>query len=395
MMIVLAVLGVLLLAGALYVCRGFFLIAVAKSLNARAEATMAETAELNARTAELEAETADLEARAKASKASKAVALGFVPEEELDTTLWAPRTPERQTVLDALRAGDWEAGAAYVEAAGQEWEERWQRVVALADLAAEDDDAWLLAWRAARPADPVAAVVGAETGVRVAWNVRGRKRASYTTQEQFRLFGELLNTAQRAAHEAQHLADPADPLPYMVEQHIGHGLGYSHERYRALWEQITARDPKVLSAHTNALEYWCQKWRGSHALAHAFAAESAAAGAPGDLLSLLPLIAYFEQEQHERDLLPETWYQEPGITAAVDAAVQDLAEAGPGHPGLARMRHMLAYLLFWQDRDADAVEQFRHVDGYIGTVPWSYDPSPRRRYLYARDWAIDVTTPEA
>lgn len=279
-----------------------------------------------------------------------------------------------------------------MEAAGEDWEERWQRVMALADLAADEDDAWLLAWRTARPADPLAAVVGAQSAVRVAWNVRGDNSARQTTQEQFRLFHQLLGTAQRAAHEAQRLADPADPLPYLAEQPVAMGLNYSHERYRTLWEEIVSRDPGMLSAHTNALQYWCQKWRGSHELALAFARESAAAGKPGGLLTLLPLIAYFEQETYEADIVTETWYKEPEVALAVDAALQDLAEADPGHSGVVWMRHMLAFCLFWQDRDAEAVEQFRHVDGYIGSMPWTYANDPRRRYAYARDWAVDVTS---
>ncbi|WP_030855437.1 hypothetical protein [Streptomyces sp. NRRL F-4474] len=85
----------------------------------------------------------------------------------------------------------------------------------------------------------------------------------------------------------------------MIEQPVAQGLGYAHEQYGELWAQITRRDPKVLTAHTSALQYWCAKWRGSHELALAFARESAASGKPGELLSLLPLTAYFEQKVSE------------------------------------------------------------------------------------------------
>ncbi|EFL17181.1 predicted protein [Streptomyces sp. C] len=370
----------MLLAVACWVLRGVYLIRKAKRLEA-------EIGTLNART---EAVEADEEAR----KAAAVVALGFVAEADLDTENPAPVPAARTTVLEAVRSGDWEAAAAYVEAAGQDWQERLERVRPLAEAAAEDD-AWLLAWRAARPGDATAALVHADTSVMVAWNVRGSQSGSRTTQEQFRLFHQLLAKAQADAHEAQRLADPADPTPYVVEQAIGMGLGYSHERYRELWARITERAPRVLWSHVAGLQYWCAKWQGSHELAMAFARESAAAGKPGDLLTLLPLMAYFEQETYEDDLLPETYYKEPEIVAAADAALADLAAAGNGHPGTPRMRHMLAYLLFWQDRDAEAVEQFRHVDGHIGAVPWTYAGEPKRRYLYARDWAVNVTTPDA
>ncbi|MDX3536092.1 hypothetical protein PV721_17270 [Streptomyces sp. MB09-01] len=377
-MIGLYILGAVLLFGAFKFLRGVYFIRKAKRLEA-------EIGTLNAG-------TEAIEAREKAEKAAAVVALGFVAEDDLDTENPAPVPPERAAALAAVRSGDWEAGAAYIEAAGQNWQERMERVRPLAEAAAEDD-AWLLAWRAARPTDPTAALVNADTAIMVAWNVRGGQSGSRTTQEQFRLFRDLLVKAQEAAHEAQRLADPADPTPYIVEQPIGQGLGYSHERYRELWDQVVGRAPKVLWSHVSGLQYWCQKWRGSHELALAFARESAAAGRPGDLLTLLPLIAYFEQETHEEDLAAETYFKEPEIVAAVDAALLDLAAAGDEHPGAPRLRHMLAYLLFWQDRDEQAVEQFRHIDGYIGALPWTYAGEPKRRYLYARDWAVGVATP--
>ncbi|MFB6689141.1 hypothetical protein ACFCX3_01270 [Streptomyces virginiae] len=382
-MIGLYILGVMLLFGAFKVLRGVYYIRKAKRLEAEVTA-------IEARTDALNAETAGIKAERKAQQAAAVVALGFVPEAELDTDNARPVSPEQTAAVAAVKAGDWEAGAAYLDAAGQDWEERWQRMRPLSELAAEDD-AWLLAWRAARPSDPSAALVNADTGVLVAWNVRGSARASHTTQEQFRIFRELLLKAREQAREAQRLADPADPVPYMVEQSISQGLGYAHEEYRELWSQIVERDPKNLSAHTNAMQYWSQKWRGSHELALAFAGECAASAEPGELLSVLPLIAYIEQELHESDLKPETFFKEPEVLAAVEAALADLAAAGPDDWRSIRLRHLLAWFLFWQDRDAEAVEQFRHIDGHIGAMPWYYwSPS---RYVYARDWAVREVTP--
>ncbi|THA84876.1 hypothetical protein [Streptomyces sp. A0592] len=382
-MIGLYILGAMLLFGAFKLLRGAYYLRKAKRLEA-------EIAVIEGRTAATNAETDAVKAERKAQQAAAVVALGFVPEAELDTENARPVPPEQTAAVAAVKAGDWEAAAAYLDAAGQDWEERWQRMRPLSELAAEDD-AWLLAWRAARPSDPSAALVNADTGVLVAWNVRGSARASHTTQEQFRIFRELLLKAQEQAREAQRLADPADPVPFMVEQSISQGLGYSHEDYRELWSQITKRDPKNLSAHTSAMQYWSQKWRGSHELALAFARECAAGAEPGELLSVLPLIAYIEQELHESDLKPETFFKEPEVLAAVDSALADLAAADPQDWRSIRLRHLLAWFLFWQDRDAEAVEQFRHIDGYIGAMPWYYwSPS---RYVYARDWAVREVTP--
>ncbi|MEV6576872.1 hypothetical protein AB0M92_01745 [Streptomyces sp. NPDC051582] len=382
-MLGLIIFGVLLLGGAAY----RFMTARTKTLQGRIAAIEADTESAKTRT---DAEKAAEKAAKRARDAAAVVALGFVAEADLDTEQGQPVAPERTAAVAAVRSGDWEAGAVYVAAAGRDWEERWQRVRALAEVAAEDD-AWLLAWRAAYPSDPTAALVDADTAVRVAWNVRGSQAGSRTTQEQFRLFHELLVKAQSRAHEAQRLADPADPVPYMVEQPIAQGLGYPHDQYGTLWAEITGRDPKILTAHTTALQYWCEKWRGSHELALAFARGSAASGAPGELLSLLPLVAYVEQELHDEELAPETFFKEPGVRAAVDAALADLGAADPADRRAVRLRHVLAWLLFWQDRDAEAVEQFQVIDGYIGALPWYYAGSPKGRYLYARDWAVLAT----
>ncbi|MFZ3472515.1 hypothetical protein ACODT3_13785 [Streptomyces sp. 4.24] len=384
-MIGLIILGCLLAAGAYKLLRAMYFLRKAKRLNAR-------TAELQTEVDAIRARTASGKDEEKAREAAAVVALGFVAEADLDTENAQPVPPEDTAAGAAVTAGDWEAGADYVDAAGRDWELRWHRVRVLSEVAAEDD-AFLLAWQAARPSDPTAALVNADTAVMVAWNVRGSQAGSRTTQEQFRLFRELLLTAREQAHEAQRLADPADPVPYMVEQPMAHGLGYSHDEYRTLWSQIVSRDPKNLTAHTTAQQYWSQKWRGSHELAMDFAREAAAGAAPGELLALLPLVALVEQESWEKDLEPSAFFNEPAAAAAVDAALADLAAADPADRRAVRMRHLLAWLLWWQDRDAEAVEQFRHIDGYIGALPWRYAGSPKGRYLNARNWAVRVTTP--
>ncbi|MDX2845672.1 hypothetical protein PV377_43320, partial [Streptomyces ipomoeae] len=42
------------------------------------------------------------------------------------------------------------------------------------------------------------------------------------------------------------------------------------------------------------------------------------------------------------------------------------------HPRLPELRHLLAYYLTLQDRDAAALEQFKLVDGYVNALPWRY-----------------------
>ncbi|MGG8408633.1 hypothetical protein ACM614_19590 [Streptomyces sp. 12297] len=324
----------------------------------------------------------------KAARAAAAARLGFLPPDRLDTENGSRPDPAGEAVRAAVRDGDWRAAATWLEAAGTDWEERWGRVRLLAEEAAKEDG-WLLAWRQASPEDPAAALVHADASVNVAWDVRGSKRASATTQEQFRIFHKLLAEAADACHDAQRLAPAADPVPYMAEQAVAMGLGYGHERYRALWTEITRRDARVLTSYTSALQYWCRKWHGSHELALTFAKEASGEGAPGELLSFVPLYAYFEQEQQEGGLDPDVFYKKPEIVAAVDLALADIAACDADDRRVVRVRHLLAWLLYWQDRYPEALTQFRHVDGWIGQAPWTYSGDPVDRYTGVRDYTAE------
>ncbi|MFI6145209.1 hypothetical protein [Streptomyces sp. NPDC051109] len=90
----------------------------------------------------------------------------------------------------------------------------------------------------------------------------------------------------------------------------------------------------------------------------------------------------------ESELDPSVYYKRPEIVAATDVALADVAAADPADRRVARVRHMLAWNLYWQDRWAEAVEQFRAVDGYVGATPWKYSADAKGRYLQARDFSV-------
>jgi hypothetical protein len=324
----------------------------------------------------------------KSDPARAAAELGFVPADAIDTAHAAAPDPHDEEIRATVRAGNWQAGADFLAGAGRDWQERYRRAGVLQDEAAADDT-WLLAWRTAQPNDAGAALVHAGALISVAADIRGAKQAKYTTQEQFAGFHRMMGQARVACHEAQEPAGD-DPCPYIAEISCALGLGYGHDDFRALWAEIEKRDAHHLAAHTSALQYWCRKWRGSHELAERFAREAAAKGSPGRLLSFLPLYAAFEQETAEQDVDPDAYYKSPELIAAVDACLIDVAaaaEADPGDPRIVRVRHMLAWLLYWQDRYEEAVEQFRAVDGHIDSAPWTYSGDPKTRYLQARDFS--------
>ncbi|MFJ3582860.1 hypothetical protein ACIPPS_11630 [Streptomyces sp. NPDC090127] len=320
--------------------------------------------------------------------AKAAAKLGLVPADRLDVEMIAPETPERKAVRAAVAAGDWKAAAAFAEEAGRDWHQRTRRITLLADLAVKDDD-WLRAWLREQPQDPAANAVNASALVYVAWEIRGNLRAKATSSEQFDGFHRVLAQARAAFAKAQELAGD-DPSPFIGELPLAMGLGLPHEYVEELWAEIEKRDPYHLTAHTNALQYWCAKWRGSHEAMHEFARRAAARGGEGRLLTLLPLEAYFEEETHESDIDPQSFYSRPEVVAATDAALADVAAAtalmDPRDGRILMVRHMLAWMLFWQDRYEEALEQYREIDGYIGCAPWTYSSDPKDRYTNTRDY---------
>ncbi|MEU8028994.1 hypothetical protein AB0C13_10170 [Streptomyces sp. NPDC049099] len=324
------------------------------------------------------ARAARAEAKAKAPVNIDPAQYGLVPAAQLDTRFAGP-DPEADAVAAAALAGDWRRAAAYLAGAGRDWDLRWYRLGILTHAAAEDDS-WVKAWRTEHPDDPSAALVHADALVVLAGNVRGDKGAKHTTAEQFEGFRRLLAQALPACQEAARMA-PDDPCPWIAQITIALGLGWSHDEFRALWAEVTARDPHHFGAHVSALQYWCAKWRGSHELMYAFAEQAAASAPPGSLLPVLRLYALLEHGTRERD---EPVYHQPFVQAAVDATLDAVDRVPAGHHRLPVVRHLLADTLFLTKRYAEAVEQFRAVGGYIGSVPWTYSGNPVKAFVHAR-----------
>lgn len=178
--------------------------------------------------------------------------------------------------------------------------------------------------------------------------------------------------------------NPDDPTPYVAEIWLTLGLGYPNARMDDLWTEITARAPHHYEAHFSALQYWCAKWRGSERLATEFAERAAAAAPAGSLLTALPLIAHFEHDDSDDTAADNT----PEMVARVEAALRDAAVADPAHPRLPEVRHLLAYYLHLQGRDAAAVEHFRLFDGHVDALPWRYRNNKAEYFCQVRDIGV-------
>lgn len=310
--------------------------------------------------------------------------LGLVPDEQVSTQEVVE--PAVADARNAAASGDWQPAAALLDSAGQDWDLRAHYVTKLAH--AEIDDSWLKAWQGARPEDANAAVVHAESLVSLAWEVRSSLRAQHVSADQFASFHRILADAERAARAAAALL-PDDPTPWMTMVTIACGLSYDHERLTAIWSELVARAPHHRAGHDRALQYWCEKWCGSHELMFSFA-KQAAASAPS--LTPLPLIAGFEYWVQESTDMWET----PEMQSAADVVLRDWLNAeGANSPTMATDRSLVATVFTFGRRGAEAVEQFRILGTRGDSLLWGYFGDPPKKLLKIRQWACALAKVES
>ncbi|MFF2405383.1 hypothetical protein [Streptomyces sp. NPDC058092] len=308
---------------------------------------------------------------------------GFARQEELDIRLPGPD----QDLLDVLdvvqRTQDWRAASQLLAGTPKEGEVRWQRVQAFAGAASLElarqpgvGGAWLRTWRAEAPKDAGGAAVHAEFLVQQAW------RSSTAGTDDFRI---ILEEARTVCGEAALLA-PGDPVPYLVELAVSRGLGYSHEEFDQLWAKVIDRAPAHMGAHIAALHYWCEKWHGSREAADRFATTAAARAPQGSLLAALPLFAVYEHLPEVN--LVQGFYRSAVVTKAVEGALFAVHAARADDPMLAHVRHLLVLFLVRMERWSEAMNQFVHIDGHVGALPWTQSSDPAAEYTVYRALAV-------
>lgn len=331
------------------------------------------------------------------SPGSTASATGLTPVDQLDVRLPGPDNDLVTALEEAQRSQDWRP-LGQLLALTDDHELRWQRVQSLAGAAAVElaqhraaaqppaaggtgphrDAGWLRRWRAEEPNDAGGAQVYAQFLV---WQAM-----SAPDSPEYRI---ILEEARTVCGEAARLA-PDDPTPHITELIIARGLSYSRAEFDTVWERVTRhgapRSTPHVGAHLAALPYLSAKWHGSREEAEGFARGAAGAAPEGSLLPALPLFAVYEH-------LPEvqfspTMYQGQVISDAIEAAQFALRTARPGHAVEPHVRHLLLCFLVRAERYAEAAEQVRAVDGYVGAVPWVDGDDPATEYARYRAVAI-------
>ncbi|GAA2452985.1 hypothetical protein [Streptomyces macrosporus] len=340
---------------------------------------------------------------------------GFVPPERLDVRLPGPDPELIEALEETQRTQDWRPVARLLALTDGDWELRWQRVQSLAGAAAvelarsrmapavaeqaptepsghsltkdapRDADAppaaavaggarWLRDWRASSPRDAGCAQVYAQFLV---WQALGD-----TGTADRRI---ILEEARDIAREAARLA-PSDPTARIVELFAARALGVRRADFEELWEEVRRRAPHHMGAHLVALPYWSAKGQGSREDAYAFAQGAAGDAPEGTLLPALPLFAV-------HDHLPEAnmvsgLYRSAVVEQAIAGAQYALHHAPADHPVAPHVRHLLLCFLVRAERYAEAMEQVRAVDGYVGAVPWVDGGDPAAEYAAYRALAV-------
>ncbi|MCX2180755.1 DUF4034 domain-containing protein [Streptomyces sp. SKN60] len=292
-----------------------------------------------------------------------------------------------QAVADAAWGGDWRPAASYVAAAGDDWDARWSRTEVLQEIAGQGDS-WVEKWRYAEPENADAATLYASLLLHRAWQIRGSGYADEVLDSDMNRFKAMLPTAMGAAVDASKL-DPRNPGPWVVMITAARAMSYSHQQFRTLWEELTARAPHHYSGHWQALQYWCGKWHGSNRLMLAFARRAVDRAPAGS-----PLAGVYLHALQELDKRGGTGGLRARRSRAVLARVaRSLGQVDPDDEALPRLRHLLAHYLLKAGSHEAALEQFRLIGRWCGASPWTGTGDPVAAFDHARAVAATRAKP--
>ncbi|MEU0937487.1 hypothetical protein [Embleya sp. NPDC005971] len=282
---------------------------------------------------------------------------------------------EVRTIAQGLpRDGDFAPAAALLERVGRDWARRVVAVTALGEVAALHPE-WLWTWRVERPESPDPLVVMAAATVRAAWNARGAKQASLTSGREFADFHELLVEADRACLLATEAAAD-DPTPWVSWLRVCRGLGVSRAVFDARWDALCERDPAHRAGHDAALQYLCEKWRGSHADMYTFARRAAADAPDGSPLVILLVEAHIEyalRMNWDGETDDTDFWRAAARQTDLDTALDRYpVDAVPRHPSALSDHSALGYALARSQRWSELAARFEATDHRGFHLPWTY-----------------------
>jgi len=316
----------------------------------------------------------------KAMKLGPELAAALAPDDAV--VVDAPADYAVSAIESALR-GEHEPAAELLRWSRENraWEER-SHLVARLGPASLRAPQWLEAWRAAAPDDPDLATVTARVLVEQAWEQRSHARAEDVSREQFEAFHTTLADATAQIQRAVDLS-PGDPEPWSLALIHARGLEAPGEVFdgylRALWET----DRYHTEGNTQAMQYLCEKWFGSHDEMWRFVG-AAVDGAPADArIQTLPLDALLE---HTAQASGAALTEDPARVEEAISRARGYLDANPdaGHHLTARTRNVLARVLFFLHRFDEAYDQLVAIGPHATEFPWGYWGDAREEFLTYR-----------
>ena len=283
--------------------------------------------------------------------------------------------------------GDWTVARDVIDAAGDDWEVRAQRIGVLSELG-PGEEGWLYGWLNAHPDDPAATLLLASMLAGRAADARGSASAANTSAEQFRAFAAMSARAAEVAARARDLADPRDPGPYaeLLGTMFSSGdRGLIDHTYGLAMD----RAPFDTDLNITYISLLCEKWYGSHQEMFATARAIAAAAPPGSGSAMIPYLAHFEYAMREfcwdtrtkaslRDV--RRYFARPEVQYELDSCAAKWYAAGPPRLGRSTtLRHWAALGYVLADRKPEAKAVFDEIGPYLRppAVVWGYFCSGR------------------
>ncbi len=242
--------------------------------------------------------------------------------------------------------------------------------------------------------DPDALLWLGSARVSLAWEIRGGGYAKYVTEDAFRGFHEVLETAADPLFAAADLV-PDDPVPWQCLQWFGLGMSLPRPELDRFWAETEARDPGLWAGRHARLQTLCQKWRGSNEEAYAFAKETALTAETGNpVVAMLPL-AHFEiaerrmladDGQHDHELIVKSHFSRAEVRQELAETTDRWMSAPHDHPMTTEARHLFGAAFYYGGDHDRARRIMTDLPMRIPEwLPWgSASVLPRRTYLRVR-----------
>ncbi|MFB7476900.1 hypothetical protein [Kitasatospora sp. NPDC056184] len=267
-------------------------------------------------------------------------------------------------------AGDWAALGPALAAVPDQAELTWL-LNRISDI--EGTERWLAEAVAERPEDTLALLLSGARHIAWAWEARTGARAKHVTEEQWRLFGERLETAEEQLLEAAE-REPGRLAPWYFLQVAARGASLGRTVGTTRFEAALRRDPGHLASHQQRLQQLCAKWGGSHEEMHAFARTATSAAPEGSPLGELVALAHLEHWLDLPDGEDHAYLTGPAVRSSLrEAALRSVL-----HPAYRPQRdwrtthNTFAMVLSLADERELAHAVFTVLGDGVTERPWSY-----------------------